>query len=295
MVGSSVSGRSPEFARGEPDCQHARVLESSVIDEIDGLLAETDLDRKLDRAAALAEARHDVGRATVLTAPPRPRRPERPAHWQLHSADEVPRRPRLTSERGRYLLVHSVAHIEVSAVELALMAVADFPDREPAYYRDMLKIAGEEVAHARMLMRRLEELGGSLGTDPVHLGLWETAVEYRDVKDRLAVVPRILEARGLDVSDALRRRLRGAGDEASAQALDIIYRDEIGHVALGGKWYQRCCEREGLDAEAHFLTLVERFRPGRPVAVDVEGRRRAGFSDREIEALSTPPSGPGRR
>jgi uncharacterized ferritin-like protein (DUF455 family) len=196
------------------------------------------------------------------------------------------RRADLRAPHGRRSLIHSVAHIELSAVELALMAAADFPDEEPAYYADMLRVAAEEVEHARLLLARLRELGGELGEEPVHLGLWETAVRHESLPDRLAVVPRVLEAKGLDVSAKLRHELRAAGDARSAAALDRVYADEIGHVAIGTRWHRIACARRGLDPESHFLACARPLLSRRGVAFDRAGRLRAGFTERELDALT---------
>jgi uncharacterized ferritin-like protein (DUF455 family) len=139
-----------------------------------------------------------------------------------------------------------------------------------------------------MLIQRLDELGGTLGMDPVHLGLWETAHRYPSLTDRLAVVPRILEAKGLDVSDRLRRKLAGVGDHQSAKALERVYLDEIGHVAIGTRWYRRVCRRQGLDPQQHFVAMAASFQSRRPVPFDVAGRRKAGFTDREMRAVLSP-------
>jgi uncharacterized ferritin-like protein (DUF455 family) len=269
------------------------MLEPSIQEEIQAVLAEPDVAAKLRSAAALVRRKDAVRADRDSGEAPPALRPARPASWKVLPAMETPERPDLGTAAGRFQLVHAVAHIEVSAVELALMAVADFPDEEADYHRDMLAIAGEEVVHAGLLLRRLEELGGRLGDEPVHLALWETAHRHRTLVERLAVVPRILEAKGLDVSHRLRGRLRGAGDAASAQVLERVYQDEIGHVAVGTRWYRRACRRRGLDPEAHFLEFFEQFRSNRPVPFDVEGRRRAGFTDRELRGILGRPL-PGR-
>lgn len=218
-------------------------------------------------------------------------RPARPPSFAVTGPLSTPRRADLRDARGRRSLLHGVAHIELSAVELALMAVGDFPGEPEEYYRDMLQVAAEEIDHARLLIARLRELGGELGEEPVHLGLWETASRFDRLEERLAVVPRVLEAKGLDVSARLRRELRAAGDERSAQLLDRIYRDEIGHVALGTKWHRRACARRGLDAERHLLALARPFLPRRrPAALDRDGRLRAGFTERELGLLEAPPA-----
>ncbi len=263
------------------------MIERAALEEIEAILREPRVLERLGRAEALCARRHqwcgekDSG-DPVSYAPP-----ARPSHWTVLPATEVPRRPRLSDPRGRQLLMHSVAHIELSAVELALLAVGHFPDEEIEYHRDMLRIAGEEIAHTRMLIRRLNELGCELGAHPVHLDLWEVAVGHQDVIDRLVVVPRVLEARGLDVSGNMRRKLRGAGDEHSAALLDIIYGDEIGHVAIGTRWFRRLCARRGIDPEQRFFGIAERHRKGRGDAfIDREGRLKAGFTERELDFIS---------
>lgn len=253
--------------------------------EVAAVLAEADVARKLALAERLCEA--------ALRAPfdPRfergaPTRPARPSNWTVTGSRETPRRADLRDPRGRRALIHSVAHIELSAVELGLMAVADFPDRPREYAVDMLRVAQEECAHARLLIARLRELGGELGEEPVHLGLWETAALHHGLIERLAVVPRVLEAKGLDVSAPLRSALRAAGDEESARCLDRVYQDEIGHVAAGTRWFRIECARAGVDADAKFVELARPFLPRRRVrAFDTAGRRAAGFSERELAAL----------
>lgn len=261
------------------------MLELSVRDEIAGILSERDLETKLRAAERLTAARSKIA-SRVDSGDPLPvARPGRPDHWRVVEPEQVPRRSGLGSAAGRFGLMHSVAHIELSAIELALMAVADFPDEPAAYHRDMLRVAADECRHTRMLMARLQSLGGELGDEPVHHGLYDTAVGFGGLLDRLAVVPRILEARGLDVSAGLRDRLAKAGDHGSAEDLAVIYRDEIGHVAVGSKWYRRAAARHGVDVRLHFARLLERFRPRRPGPVDESGRRRAGFDEEEIALL----------
>ena len=219
-----------------------------------------------------------------------PVRPARPKSFVVTGSLETRRRPDLQDLRGRRSLIHSVAHIELSAVELALMAVADFPGQPRDYYADMLRVAREECTHARLLLARLRELGGELGEEPLHLGLWETAARFQGLGDRLAIVPRVLEAKGLDVSAPLRAGLRRAKDDESARCLDVVYRDEVGHVAVGTRWFRIVCARDGLDAERRFLELARPFLPRRrTVALDVAGRRAAGFSEGELAALARDP------
>lgn len=263
--------------------------------DVAAVLAEPAIERKLALATALCHAiaagAADGAARAFERGPSRP--PARPVAFTLAESLATPRRADLADSRGRRSLLHSVAHIELSAVELALLAIADFPGEEAAYYRDMARIAGEEVVHTRLLLARLRELGGELGEEPVHLGLWATAVRFPELPDRLAVVPRVLEAKGLDVSAKLRRQLRSAGDEASAAVLDRVYHDEIGHVAIGTRWHRLACARRGLDAEAHFLALARPLLPARGGApLDHDGRRAAGFTAAELAALAaaSPPS-----
>ncbi|MFN8549627.1 MAG: ferritin-like domain-containing protein [Candidatus Eisenbacteria bacterium] len=268
------------------------MLESSVREEIAGILAEADLEQKLARAEALTARADAIGAAPASSdgshTPVRAEPPARPGHFRLLAPHEVPERAKLGSAAGRYALMHSVANIEFSAIELALLTAADFPGEPAEFHREWLGVAGEEVCHARMVLARLRALGGEFGDLPVHLGLWDTAHRFTRVDERLAIVPRILEARGLDVSARLRDQLHRAGDHESADLLEVIYRDEIGHVAAGTRWLRAVCARDGVDPEVRFLELLDRFRRergSRPTPIDREGRARAGFSERELAAL----------
>ncbi len=274
------------------------MLERSVIDEIRGILEEEDLERKLRATVKLCSAARKLGTEKLSypktgEAPLGVVRPGRPRDWTVVEPQEIRDRPKIGNPEGRYKLLHSVANIELAAIELMLMAVADFPGEPREYYQAMLQVAGEEVMHTRMLMRRLRKLGGEFGSEPVHLGLWKTATEWTDLPGRLGVVPRILEARGLDVSESLRDKLGAAGDDESAAVLQRIYDEEIGHVAIGTTWYRAACELRDLNPEKHFIELVQRFQPKRSKRpIDKEGRRAAGFTDREIAALAGEPVEP---
>ncbi len=254
--------------------------------DVAAVLAEPDLERKIAAADALCSAAR-VGALDPAFERGPSQRPARPPQVVVTGSLSTRRRADLRDPRGRRSLLHSVAHIELCAIELALLAVGEFPGEERDYYRDMLRIAGEEALHARLLLGRLRELGGELGEEPLHLGLWETATRFPELVDRLAIVPRVLEAKGLDVSAKLRLELRAAGDAESATLLDRIYRDEIGHVAIGTRWHRHACARRGLDAETHFLALARPLRPRRAAAapLDRAGRLAAGFSERELDGL----------
>jgi uncharacterized ferritin-like protein (DUF455 family) len=206
----------------------------------------------------------------------------------LLPSHEISDRRDLADPAGRFQFLHAVANIELCAVELALLHAADFPRMEAGFHHDWLRVAGEEVAHFRMVTRRLGDLGGSFGDEPVHLGLLASAGACRGLVERMAVVPRILEARGLDVSAPLRARLAAARDDDSREVLAVIYRDEIGHVAAGTRWLARACTLEGTDPESRFVEVLDAFRARRrlrPGPIDLEGRRAAGFTERELQAI----------
>lgn len=221
--------------------------------------------------------------AVLAPVTPLPGRPNQP---RLVDPAALPRRSPFTAA-GRAALLHAVAHIEFNAINLALDALWRFPGLPPAYYRDWLQVAGEEALHFTLLAEHLQTLGHAYGDFDAHDGLWAmTERTAGDLTARMALVPRTLEARGLDATPPMRRRLAQAGDHRAAQILDVILRDEIGHVAIGNRWYRWCCARDGLDPEAHYAVLAVRH--GAPVLrppFNLEARRAAGFSEAEIAAL----------
>ena len=190
-----------------------------------------------------------------MQVPDRPGRPEKP---DLIPPRQVPKRA-LTTEKGRVALLHAIAHIELNAVDLALDIVARFAS-EPvpiSFFDGWMRVAFEEAKHFRLVRDRLRQLGADYGDLPAHDGLWQAAHDTRnDLTARLAVVPLILEARGLDVTPALQAKLREAGDLESAAVLDVIYEDEKGHVAVGAKWFRFLCARQKKDPAAAFQALV---------------------------------------
>ncbi len=257
------------------------MIEDAMGEALLGVLMEPEIDRKLRLAEEVCKVRNF--KVVDGDSPSIPPKPGRPKSWKVLATEEIGERPKLTQLEGRRALLHSLANIELSAIELPILAILEFPGKDASYYRDMLFIAEEEVRHARSLIHRLEKLGEEFGTRSVHLGLWHTARAYPDLCDRLAVVPRILEAKGLDVSHKIRRQLIGAGDQESARILEGIYYDEIKHVALGTKWFRRVCRERDLSPASHFLSISRKFQPSRPVAIDREGRRRAGFTETELQ------------
>jgi len=212
--------------------------------------------------------------------------PGRPARPELVSPAQVPKRSMATQE-GRACLLHALAHIEFNAINLALDIIWRFPGMPEAFYRDWYKVAFEEAGHFGMLAQRLNQLGFAYGDFPAHNGLWEMAEKTcDDILARIALVPRTLEARGLDVSPAIRQRLLQAGDEESAALLDIILRDEVGHVAIGNYWYKWLCEKRNLDPVASYEALARQYgAPRLRGPFNLDARRQAGFDDRELEAL----------
>ncbi|APZ42384.1 ferritin-like domain-containing protein [Acidihalobacter ferrooxydans] len=212
--------------------------------------------------------------------------PGRPARPPLVPPREVPRRGLGTPE-GRAALVHAVAHIEFNAINLALDAVYRFRDLPRDYYDDWLRVADEEARHFSMLAARLTSLGRAYGDLPAHNGLWEMAVKTAD--DwllRMALVPRVLEARGLDVTPGMIERLRRVGDVETVAALEVILREEVGHVAVGSRWYAQACAQRGLEPEATFRALIREYAPGQVMGMlHREARLAAGFSAAELDAL----------
>jgi len=212
--------------------------------------------------------------------------PGRPARPQLVPASALPRRSPFTTE-GRAALLHAVAHIEFNAINLALDAVWRFAGMPEAYYRDWASVASEEALHFTLLREHLRTLGHDYGDFDAHDGLWAmTERTADDVIARMALVPRTLEARGLDATPPMQARLAQAGDARAVEILAIILRDEVGHVAVGNHWYRWLCERDGIDPLAHAAALAGRYgAPRLRPPFNREARRAAGFTDAEIDAL----------
>lgn len=218
-----------------------------------------------------------------------PDTPGRPARPQLLSPRQMPKRS-TGGAKGRFALLHSLAHIELNAVDMTWDLIGRFA-REPmprAFFDDWVQVGLEEAKHFKMLSDRLTELGGAYGDLPAHGGLWQAAqATGHDLMARIAVVPLLLEARGLDVGPAMITSLRGAGDDGSARALEVVYRDEKRHVAYGVKWFRFLCERRRLAPEPTFHALVRaNFRgPVKPPFND-EARAEAGLTPGFYKPLS---------
>ncbi|MDV3238678.1 MAG: ferritin-like domain-containing protein [Gammaproteobacteria bacterium] len=250
-------------------------------------LAESDPDRKCALTHALfaalqAGTSHADSSApgVSLDTPGRPSRPELVAPRDL-------RRRALGSVAGRAALLHALAHIEFNAINLAWDAVCRFGGMPEGYYRDWARVADEEAVHFQLLRARLRALGHDYGDFPAHDGLWEMALKTRDdVLLRMALVPRVLEARGLDVTPGMIERLREAGDADSVAVLNIILRDEIGHVAIGTRWFRHACAQRGLEPEETFTALLAEHMRGRIRGpFHREAREQAGFSAAELDGL----------
>jgi len=212
--------------------------------------------------------------------PGRPERPELIAHTAV-----VRRKP--GSVEGRAALLHAIAHIEFNAINLALDCVYRFRGLPADFYAGWLQVAAEEAYHFGLVSERLGASGFAYGDFPAHRGLWDMAVKTAaDPLARMALVPRVLEARGLDATPPIIASLRRIGDDATIAVLDIILRDEIGHVALGDRWFRHFCAGRGLEPEATYLALMTEFdAPWPPKPLNVEARLQAGFSAVEITRL----------
>lgn len=209
-----------------------------------------------------------------------------PAFPKLVEPRNLPRRG-LGSNSGRVALLHSLAHIEFNAIHLAWDMIYRFRGLSTPFYKDWLGVAAEESLHFTMLRQRLKQLGSDYGRLPAHRGLWDVAMDTSDdILARLALVPRTMEARGLDVTPGMIEKLLKVGDTQSADILKRILKDEIGHVAIGSHWFKTICNERKLDSQATYIELVRRFLKGkirRPI--NHELRKQAGFDESELEML----------
>lgn len=249
------------------------------------VLLEPDPDAKASLAREL-DARAEVGTGDVIAEPPGI--PGRPARPQLLAHTEMKRRSMRTLE-GRAALIHALAHIELNAIDLAADLVWRFAGMPDLFYRQWAQVAREEALHFQLLRDHLQSMGFGYGCFPAHGALWEMAERTRDdILARIALVPRTLEARGLDASPPIKAKLVAAGDLKAGDILDVILRDEIGHVAVGNHWYRVLCEQRSLDPVATYAELAQRYRAPRPRGpFNLDARRAAGFTDDELAALAS--------
>ena len=217
----------------------------------------------------------------VLDHPGRPARPELVPPRQLIQR-------KLTTPLGRAALIHAVTHIEFNAINLAWDAVQRFRGLPRAFYDDWVRVAREEGEHFGLMRDRLVELGHDYGDFPAHDGLWEMARRTaHDPLVRMALVPRVLEARGLDVTPGMIERLTAVGDTETAARLDVILREEVGHVAAGTRWFRFLCKERGLDPLPTYFQLLETHMTGEVRGpFNLEARRIAGFAPEELARLA---------
>lgn len=247
-------------------------------------LADANIDQKVASVRALDIEALPTGSESSLTE--LPNIPGRPAQPLMVPPKDAPRRS-LGTVDGRAALIHALAHIEFNAINLALDVTWRFSGLPDAFYREWANVAREEAYHFTLLREHLSKHDHQYGDFPAHNGLWEMAEKTKgDLLARLALVPRTLEARGLDASPAIRSKLAAVGDHEGAAILDIILHDEIGHVAVGNRWYRHVCTEHGLDPIATYAQLADQYRaPKFRGPFNREARLAAGFEAAEIDAL----------
>lgn len=258
----------------------------SLFDRAEACLAASSVEDKLKLTHAAAQMWRDGELSLESNRPPQPIcEPGRPARPELVAPGEVPRR-RLGTVEGRVALLHAVTHIEFNAINLAWDAVYRFRDMPRQFYSDWVRVADEEAHHFALLRERLHELDHDYGDYPAHNGLWEMATKTAfDPMVRMALVPRVLEARGLDVTPGMIDKLRKVGDEKSIAALEVILREEVGHVEIGSRWFKYFCDQRGLNMEETFRHLLKEYYGGIRGPFHYEARLQAGFSEAELRAL----------
>ena len=250
-------------------------------------LACADVDEKLALTTELAAAWSAGG----LDTQPRYLAVEagRPAQPRLVPPAQLPARATHTPE-GRAALIHAIAHIEFNAINLALDHIVRFPDFPAPYIADWIGVAAEEAYHFGLVRAHLEKLGYAYGDFVAHDGLWQMTVKTaHDPLARMALVPRLLEARGLDATPPIQAKLKGAGDMEAVAILDIILRDEVGHVAIGDRWFRVLCQQRGLAPESAYRSLIAEYAaPWPQPPLNEKARLAAGFSAAELTALVVP-------
>lgn len=247
-------------------------------------LAAPTPDEKLTAMDALAQA---AAEPWIVPAPRPALARGQFARWQVVEPGKLPKRSPHTLA-GRAGLLHAIAHIEYSAIDLALDHALRFDGLPDAYYRDWLKVALDEARHFRLLREHLRTLGHDYGDFPVHDGLWQMAEKTTgDVLARMAMVPRLLEARGLDATPPIQRKLAEAGDENAVRVLDVILHDEEDHVRLGDHWFRHLCAERGLPVEPTFRELIVQYAgPWPQTPMNENARLAAGFSAQELADLT---------
>ena len=262
------------------------------------VLTTADAREKARLSHRFAAAWRDGSMASIGLKPP-PDRPNRPARPELRLPRDMPKRRKAGTEASRIALLHALAHIELNAVDLSWDIIARFAHEAEdtagnafalprAFFDDWVRVADEEAKHFLLLSDRLAALGSSYGALPAHDGLWEAATETAgDLAARLAIVPLVLEARGLDVTPAMIASLEAAGDPDSATILQIIHDDEIGHVAVGRRWFEHVCARRGEEPIPTWQALVRKhFKGALKRPFNRPSRDKAGFAAAFYEPLA---------
>ena len=245
--------------------------------------AQTDPNLKAQAALAL-DLSLPVGALDSLSSPTagpcRAARPLLVPHTQLKAKS-------MATPEGRAMLVHSIAHIELNAIDLALDVVWRFAGMPESFYTDWVRIAQEEAKHFSLLRQHLLDLGFDYGDFPAHNTLWDMAERTQgDILARIGIVPRTMEARGLDASPGVKNKLLSVGYHRAGEILDIILEDEIGHVAAGNRWYRYVCTQRGLDPVRTYAELIAQYdAPKLRPPFNMTARRLAGFEDAELAAL----------
>ena len=254
------------------------------------VLSAADPARKVALTSAMADAWRGTPDMAIGAAPP-PDRPARPPRPTLLPPRAMPKRGKAGSPEGRVALLHALAHIELNAVDLACDILCRFAGEAlpRAYFDDWVSVAEEESRHFALLSARLQSLGAAYGDLPAHDGLWQSAHETaHDLLARLAVVPLVLEARGLDVTPSMTANLQKHGDEESVRILGIIHDDEIHHVAVGRRWFEHVCRTRSLDPVPTYHALVRRhFKAALKKPFNDAARAKAGFSSAFYEPLAS--------
>jgi uncharacterized ferritin-like protein (DUF455 family) len=268
--------------------RHSDTGTDNFFDQVKQALLENSPEQKIRQLAVINQALNsgelDLTPHTQIVSIPVPGRPARP---ELVQPSQVARR-KLTTLQGRIALIHAVCHIEFNAINLALDAAYRFQNLPINYYLDWMRVAGEEARHFNLLLNRLAELDSEYGEFTAHNGLWEMAVKTQhSLVERMALVPRVLEARGLDVTPGMIERLKNAGDDQTVAILEIILREEIGHVEIGTRWFRHACQIENLDSGKTFAELLKKYNVSASKGpLHTDARKQAGFEDAELEALT---------
>ncbi len=257
--------------------------------QLEAVLYCDDVEEKLGGTAALLQAWQSGQLPAEPSSPPRSaERPGRPIQPELVAPEAVPKRSPATPE-GHAALIHAIAHIEFNAINLALDAAYRFRAMPDDYRSDWLQVAAEEAHHFTLLRDHLRGLGHDYGDFQGHTGLWDMAVRTADdVLARMALVPRLLEARGLDATPVVARKLRGINDRPGLAILDVILRDEVGHVRIGNRWFHHLCEQQGLEPVETFVALLRQHQaPPFRKPLNHEARAKAGFTPAELRLIDS--------